>query len=314
MRRKKIALIGGGQIGSTIALLVTQMQLGDVIILDTVENLNPIRGKALDISALRPHSGFDVDITPTSNYEDISDSDVVVITAGVARKPNMSREDLLEINMSIIKNVALNVAKHAPEAVVVITTNPVDTVSQAFHHFSGFPKERVVGLSGALDTSRFQNFISMETGLSVKDISCMVMGGHGPTMIPLVRTAAVGGIPITSLLSQEKIEAIVERTRNAGTEIVELLGNGSAYFSSAAAIVEMVESIILNKHRLIASSVLCEGEYDIDGYFIGVPCVLGSHGVERIIEIELTTVERQMLDDTFKAVRQSVDAVDFAMI
>ncbi len=307
MRRKKIALIGGGQIGSTIALLVTQMQLGDVIILDLPDKLDPVKGKSLDISALRPHSGFDVDITPTSDYSDIVDSDVVVVTAGLPRRPNMTREDLLEVNQKIIKDVAEQVAKHAPEAYVVVTTNPVDTMTCAFYKYSGFPKNQVVGLSGALDTSRFQNFISMETGLSVKDVSCMVMGGHGPTMIPLVRTANVGGIPITSLLSPEKIEEIVERTRNAGTEIVQYLGSGSAYYSSAAAIVEMVESIILDKHRVIASSVLCEGEYGIDGYFIGVPCVLGSNGVERIIEIELTKHEREMLDKTFAAVKESVE-------
>lgn len=306
MSRHKIALVGGGAIGSTIALMTTQRVLGDVVMLDLPEHIDPVHGKALDILAVRPHFGFDVDLTSTSDYQMIEGADIVVVTAGVPRGPNMSREDVLDINIKIVKDVAAKVKKHAPDAFVILTTNPVDAIVQAFYKYSGMKKNQVVGLSGALDTSRFKNFIAMETGYSVKDVSCLVMGGHGPTMIPITRTAAVGGIPLTDLLSDERINHIVERTRHAGTEIVNLLGNGSAYFSSASAIVEMMESVVFDKKRVIASSALCEGEYGIDGHFIGVPCVLGSNGVEKIIEFKLTDHERDMVAHTLASIKSTV--------
>ncbi len=306
MQRKKIAVIGGGQIGSIIALMSTQKELGDVTVVDLPHQVDPIKGKALDIDHLRPHIGVDVALCATCEYEEIAGSDVVVVTAGVPRKPNMSREDLLEINLDIIKGVAEQIKKHCPNAFIIVATNPVDTMSYAFYKVSGLPRNQVVGLSGALDTGRFQHFIAEETGLSVKDVSCMVMGGHGPTMMPLIRTAAVAGIPITELLNQKQIDNIVTRTREAGTEIVNLLGNGSAYFSSAASIMEMIEAYLGDKKRVISSSALCEGEYGIDGYYLGVPCVIGAGGVERVLEIELAEDENRAFQETANAVKASI--------
>jgi malate dehydrogenase len=307
MQRKQIAVIGGGQIGSIIALMSTQKELGDVTVVDLPQNVNPVKWKTLDIDHLRPHIGVDVTLCATCDYEDIACADVVVVTAGVPRKPNMSREDLLDINLEIVKGVAEQIKNHCPDAFIIVATNPVDTMAYAFHKVSGLPRNQVIGLSGALDTGRFQHFIADETGLSVKDVSCMVMGGHGPTMMPLIRTATVAGIPITTLLNQEQIDNIVRRTREAGTEIVNLLGNGSAYFSSAASIMEMIEAYLGDKKRVISSSALCQGEYGIDGYYLGVPCVIGSGGLERILEIELTEEENAAFQETADAVRQSIE-------
>ncbi len=306
MSRKKIALIGGGQIGSILALLITQKELGDVVILDRPDFSDPMKGKALDIMALRPHGGYDVNLMGTGDYADIEGADVVVVTAGLPRKPGMTRDDLLEINLGIIRDVAENVQKHAPNAFVILTTNPLDAMVYAFYKLSGLPKARVVGMAGALDSGRFKAFVSMETGLSSEDVSAIVLGGHGPTMIPLVRTATVGGVPLDALLPKEKIDAIADRTREAGTEVVKLLGNGSAYNSPAASCCEMVEAYLKDKKRVISSAALCEGEYGIDGYFMGVPCVIGSGGVERILEFEMTDEEQAMLDKTLKAVVDTV--------
>lgn len=306
MQRKKIAVIGGGQIGSIIALMSTQKELGDVTVVDLPHQVDPIKGKALDIDHLRPHIGVDVALCATCEYEEIAGSDVVVVTAGVPRKPNMSREDLLDINLDIIRGVAEQIKNHCPDAFIIVATNPVDTMSYAFYKVSELSRNQVVGLSGALDTGRFQHFIAEETGLSVKDVSCMVMGGHGPTMMPLIRTATVAGIPITELLNQKKIDNIVTRTREAGTEIVNLLGNGSAYFSSAASIMEMIEAYLGDKKRVISSSALCEGEYGIDGYYLGVPCVIGAGGVERVLEIELAEDENRAFQETANAVKASI--------
>ena len=306
MSRKKIALIGGGQIGGILALIGTQKELGDIVILDIPKVEGMVKGKALDIMELRPHDGYDVNVTGTSDYTDIKGADVVVITAGVPRKPGMTREDLLDVNLKIITEVANNVKQYAPDAFVIVVTNPLDAIVYAFYKISGFPKNRVVGMAGALDTGRFRSFIAMETGLSVQDVSCVVLGGHGPTMVPLPRLATVGGVPIDRLLSQEQIDAIVKRTREAGTEIVKLLSNGSAYFSPAASIMEMVEAYLKDKKRVIPSAALCEGEYGIDGYFIGVPCVIGSGGIEKILEIELTDEEKAMLENTLNTVKKTV--------
>lgn len=296
LQARKIALVGGGQIGMALALMITEKDHAEVVIVDLPGMIDPIKGKALDIMAMRPHAGVDVEITATSDYAQISDAEVVIITAGVPRKAGMTRDDLLDINKGVIESVAKKVKEHAPNAFVVISTNPVDTMCQDFYHHSGFSKNRVIGLSGALDSGRFRLFIAMETGFSAKDVTCMVMGGHGPAMIPLSRTATVGGIPIQTLLTKEKIEEIEDRTRHAGTEIVQFLGKGSAYISPASAIMEMVEAYLYDKKRLIASSVLCEGEYGIDGCFIGVPCVIGSGGVERIVEMELTNGEKEQME------------------
>ncbi len=306
MQRKKIAVIGGGQIGSIIALMITQKELGDVTVVDLPQHVNPVKGKTLDINHLRPHIGVDVTLCATCDYQNISGADVVVVTAGVPRKPNMSREDLLDINLEIIKGVADEIKTHCPKAFIIVATNPVDTMSYVFHKVSGLPRNQVVGLSGALDTGRFQHFIAEETGLSVRDISCMVMGGHGPTMMPLIRTATVAGIPIIDLLNQQQIDNIIKRTREAGTEIVNLLGNGSAYFSSAASIMEMIEAYLGDKKRVISSSALCLGEYGIDGYYLGVPCVIGANGVEKVLDIDLMEEERSAFKETANAVIASI--------
>ena len=306
MSRKKIALIGGGQIGSILALLIAQKELGDVVILDRAELSDPMKGKALDMMALRPHGGYDVNLSGTGDYADIEGADVVVVTAGLPRKPGMTRDDLLEINLGIIKDVSENIQRYAPNAFVILTTNPLDAMVYAFYKQSGLPKERVVGMAGALDSGRFEAFVAMETGLSAEDVSAIVLGGHGPTMIPMVRTATVGGVPLESLLSKEKIDAIADRTREAGTEVVKLLGNGSAYNSPAASCCEMVEAYLKDKKRVISSAALCEGEYGIDGYFMGVPCVIGAGGIEKILEFELTAEEQAMFDTTLDAVISTV--------
>ena len=306
MSRKKIALIGGGQVGGILALIAAEKELGDIVVIDiqTMEGL--VKGKALDIMAARPHDGYDVNLEGSSDFSKIEGADVVVITAGVPRKPGMTREDLLDVNLKIITEVANNVKKYAPDSFVIVVSNPLDAIVYAFYKISGFPKNRVVGMAGALDNGRFRTFIAMETGLSVQDVSCMVMGGHGPTMVPLPRLANVGGVPLTTLLSQEKIDAIMTRVQQAGTEIVKLYGTGSAYFSPAAAIVEMMEAYLKDKKRVIPSAARCEGEYGIDGYFIGVPCVIGAGGIEKILEIELTENEKQLLANTLEAVRKTV--------
>ncbi len=306
MNRKKIALIGGGQIGGNLALIATQKELGDVVILDIPEAEGMAKGKALDIMQLRPHDGYDVNLSGTSDYADIEGADVIVITAGVPRKPGMDREDLLSINIKIITNVAENVRKYAPNAFVIVVSNPLDAIVYSFYKISGFPKNRVVGMAGALDTGRFRTFLSMETGYSVQDIHCMVMGGHGDTMVPIIRTANVAGIPITELVPADRLEAIVKRTRVAGGEIVKLFGNGSAFYAPAQCAMEMAEAYILDKKRVIPSAALCEGEYGIDGYFIGVPAVIGAGGVEKIIEFELTEDENAALQNTFEHVKKTV--------
>ena len=306
LQSRKIALVGGGQIGMALALMITERDHAEVVIVDLPGMVDQIKGKALDIMAMRPHAGVDVEITATSDYSEIEDAEVVIITAGVPRKAGMSRNDLLEINKGVIESVAKQVAKHAPDAFVVLSTNPVDTMCQIFHNSSGFPKERVIGLSGALDSGRFRLFIAMETRFSAKDVSCMVMGGHGPAMIPLSRTATVGGIPIQTLLNEEKIKEIEDRTRHAGTEIVQLLGKGSAYISPASAIMGMVEAYLYDKKRLIACSVLCEGEYRINDCFIGVPCVIGSGGMERIVEMALTEDEQKQLEHNHEILQDNL--------
>ncbi|MEJ1354289.1 MAG: malate dehydrogenase [Candidatus Sedimenticola sp. (ex Thyasira tokunagai)] len=306
MARKKIALVGGGQIGGILTLLCAQKELGDVVVLDIEPMEGQVKGKTLDMMALRPHDGYDTNLTGTSDYEDIRDADVIMITAGLARKPGMTREDLLGTNLKIIKEVAENIKRFAPNAFVIMTTNPLDAMVYAFHKYSGMPKNQVIGMAGALDSGRFRTFIAMETGLSVQDVSGMVMGGHGPEMLPLIRTANVGGVPLTSLLSQERIDAIIKRTQEAGTEVVKLLGNGSAFFSPAGSVIEMAEAFIKDKKRLIPSAALCEGEYGIDGLFVGVPCVIGAGGVERVVEFDLTPEEQILLDKTIETVKKTV--------
>ena len=306
MKRNKIALIGGGQIGGNLALIAAQKELGDIVIFDIPQAEGMVKGKALDLMQLRPHDGYDSEICGTSNYEDISGADVVIITAGIPRKPGMSRDDLLSINLKIISDVAENVKKYAPDAFVIVVSNPLDAIVYAFHKVSGFSKNKVVGMAGALDSVRFKTFLSMETGYSVQDIQCMVLGGHGDTMVPLTRLASIGGIPANELISEKRLEEIVERTRFGGGELVKLFGNGSAFYAPAASAIEMAESFLRDKKRIIPSAALCEGEYGINGFFIGVPTVIGKDGIEKIIELSLNNEEKKQLMKTLDAVKKTV--------
>ena len=306
MARKKIALIGGGQIGGNLALIAAQKELGDVVIYDIPNAEGMIKGKALDLMQLRPHDGYDSDIQGSSDPECLKDSDVVIITAGIPRKPGMSRDDLLGINIKIITDVANNVKKYAPNAFVIVVSNPLDAIVYSFYKVSGFPKNKVVGMAGALDSARFRAFIAMETGYSVQDVTCMVLGGHGDTMVPVSRLATVGGVPVTSLISEKRLAEIEQRTRVAGGEIVKLFGNGSAFYAPAASAIEMAEAFLKDKKRVIPCASLCEGEFGIDGYFIGVPSVIGAGGVEKVLEFELLDDEKQELEHTLNAVRKTV--------
>tara|TARA_B100001540_G_C15711172_1_gene598642 strand:- start:23 stop:958 length:936 start_codon:yes stop_codon:yes gene_type:complete len=306
MAKNKILLVGGGQIGGNLALLAAQKELGDVVIYDIPQAEGMIKGKALDILQLRPHDGYDVNITGSSDPKDMKDSDVVIITAGIPRKPGMNREDLLSINIKIISDVANNVKKYAPNAFVIVVSNPLDAIVYSFYKVSGFSKNKVVGMAGALDTCRFKTFLAEETGFSVQDIQCMVLGGHGDTMVPMLRFASAGGIPITELISEKRLNEIVDRTKYAGGELVKLFGNGSAYYAPAASAIEMAESYLKDKKRLIPCASLCEGEFGIDGYFIGVPTVIGSNGVEKIVEFEMNNEEKEQLNQTLSAVKKTV--------
>ena len=306
MNRKKITLIGGGQIGGNLALLSAQKELGDVLIFDIPKADGMVKGKALDIMQLRPHDGSDSNIVGSSDWKDVRDSDVFIITAGIPRKPGMSRDDLLEINLEIISNVAKNIKNYAPNAFVIVISNPLDAMVYAFHKISQFPKNQVVGMAGALDSARFRTFIAMETGFSVQDVSCMVLGGHGDTMVPITRLATVGGVPVTDLIQPKRLKEIEDRTRVAGGEIVKLFGNGSAFYAPAQSAIEMAESFIKDKKRVIPCAALCEGEFGINGYFIGVPTVIGAKGVEKIIEFSLNEDEQFALGETLKAVKKTV--------
>ena len=306
MSRAKISLIGGGQIGGNLALLAAQKELGNIKIFDIPNAEGMVKGKALDIMQLRPHDGFDANITGTSDWNDLKDSDVFIVTAGIPRKPGMNREDLLDINLGIMKDVASNIKKVAPNSFVIIVSNPLDAMVYAFYKTSGFKKNMVVGMAGALDSARFRTFIAMEVGCSVQDVTCMVLGGHGDTMVPITRLGTIGGVPIESLVSPETLEKIVNRTRFAGGEIVKLFGNGSAFYAPAQSAIEMAESFLRDKKRVIPCASLCEGEFGIDGYFIGVPSLIGKGGVEKILEFDLSNSEKSALKNTLDAVKQTV--------
>ena len=306
MGRTKITLVGGGQIGGNLALLAAQKELGDVVIFDIPQAEGMVKGKALDLMQLRPHDGHDANIMGTSDWNDVKDSDVFIITAGIPRKPGMDREDLLEINLGIMKDVANNIKQKSPNAFVIVISNPLDAMVYAFHRVSEFPKNQVVGMAGALDSARFRAFIAMETGYSVQDVTCMVLGGHGDTMVPISRLATVGGVPVTDLINADRLKEIENRTRVAGGEIVKLFGNGSAFYAPAQSAIEMAESYIRDKKRVIPCASLCEGEFGIDGYFIGVPTVIGCNGVEKILEFSLNDDEKTELNKTLEAVKKTV--------
>jgi malate dehydrogenase len=307
MARKKIALVGGGQIGGILALLVAQRELGDAVVVEIPEREGVAKGKTLDIVEATPLLGKDAKLSGTANFEDMKGADVVIVTAGVPRKPGMSREDLLDVNIKTMTTVAQNVKKYCPSAFCIIVTNPLDAMVYSFKKITGFPKNQVVGMAGVLDTARFQSFVAMELGVSVQDVAATVLGGHGPTMVPLPRLSTVGGIPLTELLPKEKIDAIVTRTREAGTEIVKLLGNGSAFFSPAIAAIDMAESYLKDKKRILACAAYLEGEYGIKGYYIGVPVIIGAGGVEKVLEVKLTDEEKTMLANSLEAVKKAVE-------
>ncbi len=306
MSRKIITMIGGGQIGGNLALLAAQKELGDVVIFDIPQAEGMTKGKALDIMQLRPHDGYDSNLTGTSDWNDVKDTDIFIITAGIPRKPGMDREDLLEINLGIMKDVATHIREQAPNSFVIVISNPLDAMVYAFHKVSGFPKNQVVGMAGALDSGRFRTFIAMETGYSVQDVTCMVLGGHGDSMVPITRLATIGGVPVTDLVSEERLAEIEHRTRFAGGEIVKLFGNGSAYYAPAQCAIEMAESYIKDKKRVIPCASLCEGEFGVDGYFIGVPTVIGAGGVEKVLEFTLTDDEQAQLNNTLEVVKKTV--------
>jgi malate dehydrogenase len=304
MARRKIALIGGGNIGGVLAEQIAYRELGDVVLFDVVEGLP--QGKALDIAEGAPLFGADAKVSGANDYAAIAGADLVIITAGLARKPGMSRDDLLKTNLAIMKQVAEGVKANAPKAHVIVVSNPLDAMVYTFQQVSGFPKNRVVGMAGVLDSARFRAFVAWELGVSVQDVTALVLGGHGDTMVPLVRYCTVAGIPVTKLLPKAKIDAIVERTKNAGGEVVNLLKTGSAFVSPAASAIEMAEAILRDKKRVLACACLCEGEYGVSGLYLGVPCVLGAGGVERILELELDPDEKKLFDASVDHVRKLV--------
>jgi malate dehydrogenase len=305
--RKKIALIGGGQIGQILAMLAAQKEMGDIVVLDIPDYVNPVKGKALDLMEMAPHGNYDANINGTSDYADIAGADVCIITAGKPREAGMTREDLLNTNIKIINDVANGIKAHAPDAFCIVLTNPLDAMVYCFHKVTDFPKNQVIGMAGTLDTARYRAFIAMELGVSVADIAGTVLGGHGPTMVPLPRLTTIGGVPLAEIATQEQIDKVVERTRKAGTEIVQLFGKGSAFFSPAWSAIVIAESFLKDKRRILPGAALCEGEYGVNGLFIGVPCLISAKGVEKIIEIKLTDEENAMLQTTLEAVQKTVD-------
>lgn len=309
LKRKKISVIGSGFTGATAAFLAAQKELGDVVIIDLPTAENPTKGKALDMWEAAPVQGFDSYVKGSSDYVDTANSDIVLITAGVARKPGMSRDDLVQINQGVMKAVATEIARTSPDATIIVLTNPVDAMTYTVFKESGFPKQRVIGQSGVLDTARFRAFIAEELNVSVKDISALVLGGHGDTMVPLIRYASVGGVPLQSLIPAQRLEEIVQRTRVGGGEIVNLLGNGSAYYAPAAAMVEMAEAILKDQKRVLPAIAYLEGEYGYEGIYLGVPTLLGAGGIEKIFELELTEDEKTALDQSADAVKDVMKAL-----
>ncbi len=316
MARPKIALIGGGQIGGVLAQLACLRELGDVVLFDIVEDMP--QGKTLDIAEASPVDGFDVSVTGTNSYKDIAGANVVIVTAGLPRKPGMSRDDLIEVNSKIMTSVSEGIRDNAPDAHVIVISNPLDAMVTLCQKVTGFPSERVMGQAGVLDSARYETFIAWELGVSVKDVTAMTLGGHGDTMVPLVRYASVKGIPVMELLeqkygsaakAQEVMDAMVERTKKAGGEVVALLKTGSAFYSPASSAIAMAESILKDQKRVMATCALLKGEFGVDNYYVGVPCVLGAGGVEKIIEFKLDKEEQAMFDNSVAAVKELVGSM-----
>jgi malate dehydrogenase len=305
--RSKITVIGAGFVGSTLVQRLAERDYADVVMFDIVPNMP--QGKALDIQEAGPVLGYDTLVTGTNDYADTTDSDIVVITSGFPRKPGMSRDDLLKKNQEIITEVTQQVVKHSPNSIIIMVSNPLDAMAQLALKISGFPRERLIGMAGVLDTARFRTFIAQEVGASVRDVQAYVLGGHGDTMVPLARMCTVAGVPISQLISAERIEQIVQRARDGGAEIVKLLGTGSAYFAPSASVLQMVDSILLDKKMIMPCTVYLQGEYGIQNLYIGVPAQLGAQGLEKIIEVELSESEQAALKKSAAAVQELVNVM-----
>ncbi|UOF92664.1 malate dehydrogenase [Fodinisporobacter ferrooxydans] len=311
LKRNKVTVVGGGFTGATTAFLLGLKELGDVVIVDIPQAENPTKGKALDMLEASPVEGFDANIIGTSNYEDTKDSDLVIITAGLPRKPGMSRDDLVNTNAGVVRAVTEQIAKYSPNAYILVLSNPVDAMTYVAYKTSGFPANRVIGQSGVLDTARYRTFLAQEIGVSVEDITGFVLGGHGDDMVPLTRYTYAGGIPVETLVAKDRIDAIVERTRKGGGEIVNLLGTGSAYYAPAASLVQMAEAILKDKKRVLPAIAYLDGEYGYKDMYFGVPVILGGDGVEKILEVELTADERAAMDKSAKAVDTLLNTLGF---
>ncbi len=309
MRRAKISIIGAGNVGATTAHWCAAAELGDIVLVDIPQTEDMPKGKALDLMQSSPVMGFDSNIVGTTNYADAADSDVVVITAGIPRKPGMSRDDLLATNAKIMTSVCEEIKKTSPNAVVIVVSNPLDAMVQQAKKVTGFPAARVLGQAGVLDTARYRTFLAMELGVSVEDVSALLMGGHGDTMVPIPSCTSVGGIPVLQLIDAARLDEIVDRTRKGGAEIVGLLKTGSAYYAPAAASAQMVEAIVRDKKRLIPCAAYCDKEYGVGGYYVGVPVILGSGGVEKIVELKLNEAEQVAFQKSIDAVKELVSTM-----
>ncbi len=305
--RSKITVIGAGFVGSTLVQRLAERDYADIVMFDIIPNMP--QGKALDMLQAGPVLGYDSLVVGTNEYADTANSDIVVITSGFPRKPGMTRDDLVKKNQEVVTQVTQEVVKYSPDCIIIMVTNPLDAMAQLAYHISGFPRNRVIGMAGVLDTARFRTFIAQELNVSVRDVQAYVLGGHGDTMVPLSRMCSVAGVPISQLIPAERIEQIVQRTRDGGAEIVQLLGTGSAYFAPSASILQMVDSILLDKKMIMPCAVYLQGEYGINGLFVGVPVKLGAKGLEQIVEIELTESERALLQKSAHAVRELIEVM-----
>jgi len=305
--RSKITVVGAGFVGSTLVQRLVERDYADVVMFDIIPNMR--QGKALDILQAGPVLGYDSLVAGTNDYADTANSDIAIITSGFPRKPGMSRDDLVKKNQEVVTQVTREVVSRSPNCIIIMVTNPLDAMAQLAYHVSGFPRNRVIGMAGVLDTARFRTFIAQELNVSVRDVQAYVLGGHGDTMVPLSRMCTVAGVPISQLIPAERIEQIVQRTRDGGAEIVNLLGSGSAYFAPSASILQMVDSILLDKKMIMPCAVYLQGEYGINGLFVGVPVKLGANGLEQIIEIELSENERSLLQKSAQAVKELVEVM-----
>ncbi|MCH2134256.1 MAG: malate dehydrogenase [Phycisphaerales bacterium] len=308
MRRAKISVIGAGNVGATCAHWAAAKELGDIVLVDIPDKVGVAQGKALDLACCGPIERFDAQITGTSDYKDVAGSDVVIVTAGIPRKPGMSRDDLIATNVKIVKSVSEQIATHAPDSVVIVVANPLDAMVYTAWKTTGFPTNRIIGQAGCLDVARFRTFIAMEIGCSVEDVTALLMGGHGDDMVPLPRYTSVHGIPVQQLLSDETITACVERAKVGGGEIVKLMGT-SAYYAPASGSIQMAEAIIKDKKRILPCAAYCDAEYGVGGYFVGVPCILGKDGMEQVIEIDLSNEEKTLMDESVSHVKDLVGVV-----